>query len=56
MSNKELLDSLLFHANDKANTASKIMNDEKEKNRKHFYAGQYMAFNEFYSLLTNIKL
>lgn len=50
----KLLELIKFHVNDKANDATKMMNDSVG-DRRHFYHGKYMAFNELYSLLINIK-
>jgi hypothetical protein len=51
---KEMIEFLKFHANDKANMATKMINQQIPDSKKaHFYHGQYMAFNEMYSLLTN---
>ena len=52
---KELLELLLFAANEKANEATKLKNAQKSIAEKAFWQGQYMAFNEFYSLLSNLK-
>lgn len=49
-------DLLLFHANEKACIASKMMHAQQPDSLKsHFYHGQFMAFNEIYSMITNIK-
>jgi len=49
------LDALKFAVNDKANSASKLMNQyrDNDKSKFDFYYGKYMALNEVYSLLKN---
>ena len=44
----KLLDVLKFHINNKANIAAKNIDND-------YHKGQYMAFNEIYSLLCNLK-
>jgi hypothetical protein len=52
---QKIIDLIEFHVNDKAKTACKMMNQKSIKHEIRFYHGQYMAFNEIYSLLQNIK-
>ena len=52
---KELLDLLLFTANEKANGATKLMYQQTKKDKIAFWHGEYMAFNEMYSLLYNLE-
>ena len=55
---RKLIDLLKFHVNEKANNATtkKIRCcDENKTNRANFYQGQYMAFNEIYSMLLNLE-
>lgn len=52
---KKLIELLEFHINDKAVVASKMMHIKKLKHEISFYSGQYMAFNEIYSMLQNLK-
>ncbi|MDD4527770.1 MAG: hypothetical protein PHF25_07045 [Candidatus Margulisbacteria bacterium] len=49
------MDLLLFSANEKANQATKLMNKQTTFEKKSFWHGNYMAFNEMYSLLSNLK-
>lgn len=55
--NTELLNLIKFYVNEKANDASKHMELNRNHNNKEFqfYYGQYMAFNEIFSMLSNIK-
>jgi hypothetical protein len=55
MNNETLIDLLLFSANEKANQATKLMNEQTMPEKKSFWHGNYMAFNEMYSLLSNLK-
>lgn len=55
MEDKKLIDLIMFHVNEKANTASGQMRKDYKEDTKNFHRGQYMAFNEVYSMLTNIK-
>ncbi len=55
MNEKSLMDLLLFSANEKANQATKLMNKQTTFEKKSFWHGNYMAFNEMYSLLSNLK-
>ncbi len=52
------MDAILFAVNEKAEEASQLMNLYKGGDHAiyEFYRGQYMAFNEVYSLLKNSKL
>lgn len=52
---KKIIDLIEFYVNDKAKTASTMMNSKKQKHEIRFYHGQYMAFNEIYSMIQNIK-
>lgn len=52
---RKIIDLLEFHINEKAKIASKMMNQKSIKHEIRFYHGQYMAFNEMYSLLQNLK-
>jgi hypothetical protein len=55
---KKLFETLEFHINDKANRAKaekRIHADEQRSLRANFWQGQYMAFNEMYSLIQNLK-
>jgi len=56
MEAKKLLESIKFHINEKANQATSMKNSSKSMEHQIFYHGQYMAFNEVYSMLNNIKL
>jgi len=50
-------ENILFHINDKANTATEAKYKAELKGSlylREFYQGQYMAFNEMYSLISNI--
>ena len=50
-------ENILFHINDKANTATQAQYNAELKGKlylREFYQGQYMAFNEMYSFITNI--
>lgn len=56
MTTEKLLKVLLFAVNEKANQAVALMNQHpKGSDKRHFYHGQYMAFNELYSLMSNQK-
>lgn len=55
---KKLLELLEFSVNEKANEATaqkRICADERKTLRANFWQGQYMAFNEIYSMIQNIK-
>lgn len=55
---KKLITLLKFTINEKANNATaqkQISIDENKSNRANYFQGQYMAFNEVYSLLINIE-
>lgn len=52
---KELLELLKQTANEKANEATKMKAKETTKEMQNFWQGQYMAFNEMYSLLCNLE-
>ena len=58
--NKTDKELLLFYINDKANSASKLMElyrsetIKKASSKFNFYYGQYLAFSEMYSFVTNI--
>jgi hypothetical protein len=54
ISDEKLIDLLLFHVNDKANHATTQKQVATEDNRQ-YWQGQYMAFAEMYSMLSNIK-
>jgi 1,2-phenylacetyl-CoA epoxidase catalytic subunit len=56
MSNKELIELFMFTVNEKVNSANMIINNystEKYNVSEEFYRGQWMAFNEVYSMLKN---
>jgi len=53
---KKIIDLLEFYVNDKAKTASTMMNSKSIKHEIKFYHGQYMAFNEIYSMIQNLKI
>jgi hypothetical protein len=55
MDSNTLIELLEFHLNDKAISAIKIMEQKTLLHERKFYHGQYMAFNEIYSMLQNIK-
>ena len=51
---KEVIECLKFHVNKKANEATKMRykaNESGDKIIESFQQGQYMAFNEVYSML-----
>lgn len=50
------LDAIKFAVNEKANQASKLMDQYSNNNKAKFdfYYGQYLAFNEIYSLLSHV--
>ena len=50
------LDALKFAVNEKANQASTLMTTYagNDKDKVNFYRGQYQAYNEIYSILSNI--
>jgi hypothetical protein len=52
---KELLELLKQTVNEKANGATKLMYQQTKKDKMSFWHGQYMAFNEMYSLLCNLE-
>ena len=52
---KKLIELLKFHANDKANRSLKLKDSSEGKQESEFYHGQYLAFNEIYSMLINIE-
>lgn len=52
---RKIIDLIEYYVNEKAKIASKMMNQKSIKHEIRFYHGQYMAFNEIYSLLQNIK-
>jgi len=49
---KELIDLLKFTVNEKAKTATTLKNTTAFS---EFHRGQYMAFNEIYSMLLSIE-
>lgn len=52
---KELLELLKHTVNEKANEATKIKQTQPTPALKYFWQGQYMAFNEMYSLLCSLE-
>jgi protein involved in sex pheromone biosynthesis len=53
------MEAILFAVNEKAEAAAKLMNqyrDDYNKDNYNFWRGQYLAFTEMYSLLSNAKL
>ncbi len=55
MDSNSLIELLKFHLNDKAMSAIKLMEQKTLLHERKFYHGQYMAFNEIYSMLQNIQ-
>ena len=51
------LDAIMFAVNEKANNASKLMEQYRNTNmvKCSFWLGQYQAFNEIYTMLNNSK-
>jgi hypothetical protein len=52
MKDKEI-EAIMFAVNEKANEAAKKIHEVEDKVQSEFWHGQYMAFNEVYSLLKN---
>lgn len=52
MIDKEI-DAIMFAINQKANEAAKKIHEVEDEIQSEFWHGQYMAFNEVYSLLKN---
>jgi len=54
-----IIEAQKFAVNEKAKTALLLMNqyrDDYNKEKYNFYYGQYLAYNEVYSMLSNINL
>ena len=51
------LDAIKFAVNEKADGALKLMQyyAGTDREKTEFFRGQYLAFNEVYSLLTNVQ-
>ncbi len=50
------LDAMMFAVNEKANNASKKMNEYRcESEEFNFYKGQFQAYTELYSMMKNTK-
>ena len=47
------MDALMFAVNKKAEYAANKMYEVEDEDKRQFWRGQYMAFNEVYSLLKN---
>ena len=47
------MDALIFAVNKKAEYAANKMHEVEDEDKRQFWRGQYMAFNEVYSLLKN---
>jgi hypothetical protein len=54
---EKIIDSIKFAINEKADMASKLMNLYRgtDSAKFEFYRGQYLAYCEMYSMLTNVS-
>jgi hypothetical protein len=56
---EKTLEATLFAVNEKAKDALTLMNqykDDYNKDKYNFYYGQYLAYNEIYTMLNNTSL
>jgi hypothetical protein len=53
---EKIIDSMKFAVNEKAERSLKLMNQYRNDNDKfEFYHGQYLAFSEIYTMLSNVS-